>query len=521
MEAAQAVQSPGPLSLKEKPPPPAQEVVMTERVAEDGRMAQANDTSALMSRRRFLAAAAGCTAGAALGQITAHGDTARKRLNVLLITADDMNWNTPGFFGGRVPDITPNIDRLAREGMRFERAHVTIAVCMPSRETLMTGRYPHHHGGMGFEPIRTDVPTLQEQLKAAGYLNGILGKVAHLKPDSKFPWDMNHDAGELGGGRDPELYHRYCLEFFQRAAKEGKPFFLMANSHDPHRPFCGSDSDSAEFRKPSRIYKPEEIEVPGSLPDIPDIRTELAQYFSSARRCDDTVGMVLKALKESGQEDNTLVMFLSDNGMSFPYAKTNCYLNSTHTPWIVRWPGKTRPGSVDQRHFISGIDYMPTILDALGLKPPRGMDGESFVPLLSGKDQPGRERVFTEFFQTSAKKDYPMRCVQDAQFGYIYNQWSDGKTVFKNEPQSGLTWKAMVKAAKTDPKIRERVEFFSYRCPEELYDFTTDPNALTNLAGNPEHKARLASMRAQMLEWMEKMGDPMLAEYRKYVSAHN
>lgn len=470
-------------------------------------------------RRQFLGLTASCAAGLALGSLPVSAEEKRSRLNVLFIAADDMNWNTPGCFGGRAPEITPNIDRLAREGLRFEHAHVTIAVCMPSRETLMTGRYPHHHGGMGFEPIREDVPTLQEQLRTAGYLNGILGKVEHLKPDSKFPWDMSLNAGELGAGRNPAAYYRHSKEFFARAAREGKPFFLMANSHDPHRPFHGSANDGKNLTRPSRVYKPEEITVPGFLPDLPDIRTEVAQYYSSARRCDDTVGMVLKALKESGQEDNTLVMFISDNGMSLPYAKTNCYLNSTRTPWIVRWPGKVRPGSVDSEHFVSGIDYMPTILEAIGLKQIDGMDGKSFLPLLLGESQPERERVFTEFFETAAKGAYPMRCVQDKRFGYIYNQWSDGETVFRNEPQSGLTWKAMVKASQDDAKIAERVKHFSYRVPEELYNFEEDPDALTNLASDPKHKADLQRLRQEMLEWMRQAGDPLLDSYRKNIDS--
>src|SRR5262249_35448378 len=144
---------------------------------------------------------------------------------------------------------------------------------------------------------------------------------------------------------------------------------------------------SGGYPAPSRIYKPEEILIPGFLPDLADVRKEMSQYYSSAHRCDETVGQVLRALKESGLEENTLVMFLSDNGISMPFAKSNCYLTSTRTPWIVRWPGKVKAGVVEDQHMISGIDYMPTILETLGLAAPAGMDGRSFLPLLTDGKQ--------------------------------------------------------------------------------------------------------------------------------------
>jgi N-sulfoglucosamine sulfohydrolase len=444
-------------------------------------------------------------------------DKRKKQPNILLITADDMNWDAPGCFGGQTPDITPNIDRLASEGMRFAHAHITIAVCQPSRSVLMTGRYPHRNGAEGFQPINTSVPTLQEKLHKAGYLNGILGKVKHLAPIHKFKWDMVKDVGELGNGRDPKLYYKYARDFFQQAANEEQPFFLMANSHDPHRPFHGSMQERNKFKKalknipaPSRVYRIEEVQVPGFLPDVPEVRKEIAQYYSSVRRCDDTVGAVMRALRESGQAENTLIMFLSDNGMALPFSKTNCYLYSTRTPWIAVWPDKIKPATVDNRHFISGIDFMPTALDAAGVPGPEGMDGFSFLPVLLGRRQAGRDKVFTQFHQTSAKNRYPMRCVQNHRFGYIFNPWSDGARVFKNESQSGLTFKAMRAAAKTDPKIAARVRLFQYRVVEEFYDLANDPDALRNLRDDPRYKKKLDNLREELLKWMKRTNDPAL-----------
>ena len=160
-----------------------------------------------------------------------------KHPNVLLFTADDMHCQSLESFGGKVPGLTPNLDRFAAEGMRFERAHVNVAICQPSRGVLATGRYGHNSGIMGFMHTTRDIPTIMQTLQDAGYLTGILGKVGHSTPHANFQWDFVHDQNELGAGRDPQIYYEYCREFLQRCRQENKPFYFMVNSHDLHRPF--------------------------------------------------------------------------------------------------------------------------------------------------------------------------------------------------------------------------------------------------------------------------------------------
>jgi N-sulfoglucosamine sulfohydrolase len=445
-----------------------------------------------------------------------------QRPNFLLITADDMNYNSPGCYGSTIPGITPSIDRLANEGMLFKHAHVNIAVCQPCRQSLLTGRYAFRHGGEGFNPIGLEIPTLSEQLKAAGYWNGILGKEKHLKPDSKFCMDYVRGEAELasgmGIGRDPTKYKAFAREFFSQARAKSKPFFLMANPHDPHRPFAGSEEEKKYWGKElpavRRWITEKEVTVPGFLPDIPDIRKEIAEYYTSVFRCDEVVGGILEALDDAGQRENTVVMFLSDNGMSFPFAKANCYLNSTKTPWIVRWPGKIPAGSANHKDFVSGIDFMPTVLEIAGLPQIEGMDGRSFVPLLQGKSQPGRDSVFTEFHETSAKNRYPMRCVQTAQFGYIYNFWPDGRTEMTMDSTSGLSFAAMQKAAQKDKEIDSRVRLFAHRIPEEFYHLEQDPDAVVNLIDDPEFSAEIESFRRKLEAYMVETGDPALQAFR-------
>ena len=431
--------------------------------------------------------------------------------NILLITADDMNCDSVGAFGCRVKDTTPQIDRLAAQGMRFEHAHVTIAVCQPCRSVWLTGRYPHRSGGEGFHKLqKPGVPLLPGLLREAGYLVGLLGKEPHCTPYADFSWDTPKQP--LGAGRNPRLYGEHAKAFFEQAKQAGKPFFLMANSHDPHRPFYGNDR--YEYGKPdgpqvpSKVFQPKDVVVPGFLPDIPQVRLEISEYYSSVRRCDDTVGALLAAIDDSGMAEKTIVVFLSDHGMTLPFAKTNVYYHSTRTPWIVRWPGRVEPGSVDRDHFISGIDLAPTLLEVAGVDQPEGMDGFSLKPLLLGHKQDGREMVFTQFHQTAGRGRYPMRAAEDKRFRYIYNPWSDGTRVFRNESQSGRSMKAMVAAGQSDPAIAARCELFLHRVPEEFYDLENDPDALENLVGDPEHRADVERFRKALADWMRRTEDP-------------
>jgi N-sulfoglucosamine sulfohydrolase len=360
------------------------------------------------------------------------------------------------------------------------------------------------------------VPILPQLLREQEYRVGLLGKVEHSTPHADFEWDQCLGFEALGFGRDPETYGREARAFFADAGTRGQPFFLMANSHDPHRPFFGNDNDAwydnedgPTAARPSRVFRPGEVVVPPFLPDLEEVRLEIAEYYSSARRCDDTVGKLLDALDASGQTENTIVVFLSGNGMAVPFAKTNCYLNSTKTPWIVRWPRHVVGGTVNEDDFISGIDLLPTLLDAAGIELPEGVDGRSFLPLLKGEPQAGRDLVFTQLFQTARKLNYPMRCVQNARYGYIYNPWSNGTRAFQNESQHGRTFKAMEAAAEGDEAVARRVELFTHRVLEELYDFAADPAALHNLAGHPDHAEAQAELIAALTAWMEQTADPL------------
>ena len=241
------------------------------------------------------------------------------------------------------------------------------------------------------------------------------------------------------------------------------------------------------------------------------------QDFTSVHRADETVGKILLALEEAELAQNTLVVLASDNGMAVPFSKTNVWRDSTRTPWIVRWPGVVEPATHDTHHLISGVDFAPTVLDVAGAEPLSGLDGRSFVPVLHGDARGAREAVFTYMYRTIRLDDYPMRSVQDARYGYIYNAWADGKTVFKNNAQSGLTMNAMKEAAATDEVIAARVHHFLYRTPEEFYDYETDPHALHNLIDAPEMQAQIRHYRALLLAHMERTDDPSSVRFSSFL----
>lgn len=435
---------------------------------------------------------------------------AANRTNILLFTADDLHAESLGVYGGKVPDLTPNLDRFAAQGMLFNRAHVNVAICAPCRAVIATGLLSHNSGAMGFMKARPNTPDIVTTLRGAGYLAGILGKVSHSTPTTKMKWDYSFDQKDLGNGRSPKLYYDRSVAFFKRCREEKKPFYFMVNSHDPHRPYCNPDRLTKGAEMPSRTYKPSEVEVPGFVPDLPGVRQELAHYQNSTRRLDDTFGRVMQALEESGQAMNTIVIFMSDNGIAIPFAKCNTWFHSSRTPFLVRWPGHTKPGTRDDRQFVSAVDLKPTFLEITGVTGSQRLDGRSIVPLLNGKSQKGREFIFTQIDSKAGGDGVPMRCVQDARFGYIYNPFSDGKHVYKNNNE-GKTFAAMAAAAKTDPDIAARIGLFRLRVPEEFYDLEKDPDCLHNLIGHTDYQKRIADYRSRLESWMKQTGDPMLA----------
>ena len=438
----------------------------------------------------------------------------KKRPNILMLVADDMNWDTPGCFGGGAPNITPNIDRLASEGMRFWHAYLNVSICTPSRSVLLTGLYACNNGAEGFQRIRPGTEPLPAALNKAGYLCGIIGKP--LRQQELFRWSVTYRWKGVGDedlwGRDPAVYGRFAKNFFAMAKTSGQPFFLMANSHDPHRPFGGGKSirQFQERAPASRVFTADEVRVPSFLPDLPGVRKELAAYCTSVRRLDDMVGAVLDELADAQLVDETIVIFLADHGMPFPGAKFNCYPNSVRTPLIIRWPGKIKKGTGDRQHMVAAVDFQSTILKAAGL-PATRTDGRSFLPLIRGEKQADRDHVFAQFYHIHGKDALPMRSVLTRDFAYVFNPWSNGERRFPR--LSGGAFSAMQQAAKSDSQIAARINHLRLRTVEEFFDLNADPGCLTNLVGSAldePKKEKLNDLRSQLRRWMVQVNDPAL-----------
>jgi N-sulfoglucosamine sulfohydrolase len=449
--------------------------------------------------------------------------SSRPRQNVLIITTDDMSCDSVGVYGSKLKDITPNMDRLATQSLRFNHAFVQVGNCMPSRNVMFSGRYPHNNRVEGFYQVSNPgYPVMSDLMKAGGYFTGIRGKVGHSTPYSPYPgWDIVLDTlpdGTTAHPKNVESYYLSTKHGIASAKKAGKPFCLNLNISDPHKPFWNEDGQP-EVNKPSRVFTAKEVPVPGFLPDDPAVREELALYYSSVRRGDDCLGAILRALKESGEDERTAIIFLSDHGMPLPFAKTQLYFHSTRTPWMIRWPGVTKAGAVDDRHLVSGVDLLPTLLDLVYLPHPKGMDGRSFAPLLREQSQEGRDYVITEYNENAGGNRHPMRSIMTKDFAYIFNPWSNGERVMATATKGTVTYRRMQALAKTDSKVAARLNLFDHRVPEELYNYAKDADALENLIARPEFAAQRDRLTKQLESWMVQTRDPMLDVFRNRADA--
>lgn len=437
--------------------------------------------------------------------------------NLLIITTDDMSCDSMGIFGCKVKDTTPNMDRLAAGCLRFSHAHVVVGNCMPSRNVMWSGKYPHNNRIEGFRAMgrhEKDYPVLGDLVKDAGYFTGIRHKVEHSTPYSPFPWDLL-----LGEKRDDvknaTSWGAAATKGIEAAKQAGKPFCLLLNIADPHKPFYAEVKNGEDPNVPSKVFTPEEIVVPGFLPDDPIIRKELALYYSSVRRADDAVGAILESLKASGQEENTIIVFLSDHGLPLPFAKTQLYHHSSRTPLMIHWPGVTKAGAVDDEHMISTVDLLPTILDMLGIVSPAGFDGQSFAAVLKGEKQPERTMVFKEHNENAGGQNTPMRAVQTKDWLYIFSPWSNGTRVMSGATAGTATCRQMRVLAKNNEQIAARIDLFDHRVPAEAYEVRYDPDALTNLIAKPENAAQVATLEKALEDWMVRTKDPLLEVFRR------
>ena len=439
------------------------------------------------------------------GVLTAEG---AERRNVLLLISDDHGLEL-GCYGHPVIK-TPNLDRLASQGVRFTNAYATVASCSASRSVIFTGlfnhtngQYGHQHAYHNFHSARW-VKSLPAILQDHGYRTGIVAKF-HVQPASVYPFEVIK-----AGGRDVKGIAKAARKFLQ--ANRDKPFLLVVGYSDPHRSRKGFGDEVTYQAVAAGTYKADKMIVPPYLPDTPTVRRELVSYCRAVSRVDAGVGMVLDALDEAGAADNTVVIYISDNGPAFPGAKTTLYDPGIHLPMIVRSP-TVRTGDRVNEAMVSWVDIVPTILQWTGAKTPYPLSGRSFLNVLDQKQPAGWDIIHASHTFHEITMYYPMRVIRTREYKYILNLAHELDYPFASDLYASPTWQEVLKTKATMYGQRQ-VEAYIHRPREELYHLPTDPDEANNLAANPKHAAALKDLRARLKKWQQETKDPWMVKYR-------
>jgi len=291
-----------------------------------------------------------------------------------------------------------------------------------------------------------------------------------------------------------------------------RPFFLLVGFNDPHRAAKGFANDKQFRDVPVVKYDPKDVVVPYHLPDKPEVREDLADYYQSASRLDYGVGLLLKAIEETKNAERTLVIFLSDNGIPFPGAKTTLYDSGLHLPLVIRSPSQKQHGIVNQA-MVSWTDIAPTVLEWAGIKAPKEMLGRSLLPILDQENPEGWDVVFGSHQCHEVTMYYPMRSVRTRAHHYLLNLAHELPYPHASDLWGSPTWQGVLKRNDTMLGQRSRAAF-EHRPREELYDIGEDPNELKNVAGNRRYADVLEELRATLRKWQETTKDPWLIKYR-------
>jgi len=419
-------------------------------------------------------------------------DADARRPHIVLFVSDDHGWADSGAYGAE--DVrTPHIDQLAQQGMRFTQAFAASPLCSPSRCVLGTGLMPFRNGGHKFgTPIKPGLRTMPMYFKTLGYHTAHVGKFHHA-PRKQFPYDTII-RDENGG---PGFIARYDDE---------KPLLLVVCSHSPHTPWTLNE-----------IYDPAKIKLPPNFVDTPETRRQRTEYYTEVTMMDDQLGKVVNALRDRGWEDNTLVVYTSDQGANWPFAKWCLYDAGIRVALIVRWPGRVSAGDVSDA-MVSLADLLPTFLEAANADAPEDLDGRSFLPVLTGERDGHRQVIFAAHTGNDnggpgIANHCPMRTVRTATHKYILNLRPEQTFTTHitgcraGSPHYLAFWDSWVERAKTDERAAQIVHDYMHRPREELYDLTHDPYERNNLIGNRECDELLQSLRRQLADWRKTQGE--------------
>lgn len=430
--------------------------------------------------------------------------------NILLIVSED-NGPELGCYGDPYAQ-TPNLDRLAADGVRFERAFVPFSVCSPSRAVFLTGLYPHQNGQIGlathkFAIYDPQTPNAFTLLKEAGYRTGLIGKL-HINPESSFPVDYRKIKGANFNRRNMEEYAAAAAEFFNSS---DEPFFLSINYPDAHLPFLRE-----QFGRPDQPIDGADVRpLPWVGIDSPRLREVTAGYYNCLKRLDEGVGLLLAELQSSGKADDTLILYIGDHGAQFPRGKISVYEGGLRIPLIVHWPGHAAKGVVP-RQLVSTVDVLPTFLEAAGVPVPSRLPGSPLQRLWREDNPPWRS--FAYGFATGA---FPLASelrwsIRDDRYKLILNLLPDEENLGARpylDPDypvtvvSGFTLEEQAGAA---ADVRAALQRYQHPPKYELYDLEQDPHEWQNLAEDPEKRPLRDRLERALTEFRQQTRDPFL-----------
>lgn len=426
--------------------------------------------------------------------------TQGRRPNIILIMGDDLSMTDIRPYGS-TQVRTPNLARLAKEGLCLDNMFNIIPICAPTRQSLLTGLGPVRNGAWpNHSEIYKGIKTLPTYMKELGYNAGLIGK-RHYGPEASFPFDFlggrQHDDGI---GQDIDLSK--AEEYVKKSGD--KPFFLMVTSNQPHEPWTRGDQ---------KAYDPEKIKFAPNMVDAEITRKQMARYFAEITYLDSLVGVCLDIVERSGQKDNTVVIFTTEQGNSFPFSKWTLYDQGLRSGFIVKWPGKVKPATRNPA-MLEYIDITPTLIDIAGGNPSKintgskdtygntGFDGRSFQKVLTGETTHMRDYVFgvnTTRGIINGSDAYASRSARNTNFLYIHN------FNYRNKYQNVVTRSPLFKQWMA--KDSARTSFYVVRPEEELYDLKNDPYELNNLAADPKYQTVKNELKTKVEEFMKQQGD--------------
>ena len=422
--------------------------------------------------------------------------------NFLLILADDCTYNDLPLYGG-VNAKTPNLDRLAGEGLTFNQAYVASSMCQPCRAELYSGLYPMGNGcAWNHSGCRPEITGMPQALGKLGYRVGLAGKT-HIRPAPVFPFEKV-EGFDQNCVRNPTLEHDLgaARKFMER--KRDEPFCLVIALTEPHVPWVMGDASQDP---------PKKLKLPPNIADTSRTREDFSKYLAEITYMDGQVGEILKALQECGKAEDTLVLFSSEQGSQFPGCKWTTWNTGLHTALIARWPEKIKAGRRTDA-LVQYTDILPTLIEIADGQIEE-MDGQSFTGVLHGKKTDHRKYVYGMHNNFPEGPPYPTRTISDGTHRFIMNLTPDELYIEKhlmglkgNAVLNNPYWATWVRDSWEKPEIYKLVKRYQSRPEISFYNTVEDPYEMNDLAQNKIYDQKIQGMRKELKRWMKAEGDP-------------